>query len=50
MIHHYLTTYVEDSIKYAESWLQINLFGKCFCFSKRKIKLYTVVNKPKNQC
>lgn len=49
MLHHYLTTYIEDGIKYAESWIQINIFGKCFCFSRKKEKLYTVRNKPKKQ-
>lgn len=33
---HYLTTYVENGIRYAEAWLQINLFGKCFCFWRRR--------------
>lgn len=35
-MHHYLTVYVKNGKRYAESWLQINAFGKCFCFSKRK--------------
>lgn len=39
MVKHYLTKYVEGGVKYAESWIQINLFGKCFCFSKKKIKI-----------
>ena len=33
---HYMTRYTEDGIKYVESWLQIDLFGKSYCFSKRK--------------
>ena len=24
---------------YAESWIQINIFGMCICLSKRKIKI-----------
>lgn len=38
-MHHYLTTYTEEGIRYAEAWIQINLFGLCFCFwnVKRKI-------------
>ncbi|VDG70539.1 MULTISPECIES: hypothetical protein [Clostridium] len=47
MIHHYITTYTEDGVKYAEAWLQINLFKWRFCFSKRKKKLYTIRNKVK---
>ena len=41
MIHHYITKYEEHGYQYAEAWLQINLFGKCFCFSKRKIVIGT---------
>lgn len=33
---HYLTTYTENGIRYAEAWLQINLFGKCFCFWRKR--------------
>lgn len=39
MIHHYLTKYEETGKLYAESWIQINLFGRCFCFSKKRIEL-----------
>lgn len=39
MIKHYLTKYSEDKKRYAESWLQINLFGKCYCFSKKKVEI-----------
>lgn len=38
-MHHYITKYAEDGKCYAEAWLQINLFGRCFCFSRRKIEL-----------
>lgn len=37
MIKHYITKYEESGILYAEAWMQLNLFGKCFCFSKKKI-------------
>lgn len=37
MIKHYITKYTENGKLYAESWLQINIFGKTYCFSKRKI-------------
>lgn len=39
MIKHYITKYWTDGKHYAEAWLQLNLFGKCFCFSKRKMEL-----------
>ena len=39
MIKHYMTKYSENEIKYVESWLQINLFGKCFCFSKKRLEI-----------
>lgn len=39
MIKHYITKYIENGRLYAESWLQINLFGKAYCFSKRKIEI-----------
>ncbi|GLC87521.1 hypothetical protein LYSBPC_06480 [Lysinibacillus piscis] len=39
MIHHYITKYEEKGIRYAEAWLQINLFGFCYCFFKKKIKI-----------
>lgn len=39
MIHHYLAKYRENGKQYVESWIQLNLFGKCWCFSKRKIEI-----------
>ena len=36
---HFITIYGEEGKVYAESWLQINLIGKCFCFSRRKIEV-----------
>lgn len=39
MIHHYMTKYTEDGTLWVESWIQLNLFGRCFCFSKRKVAL-----------
>ena len=35
-MHHYITVYTEDGTLYAESWLQINIFGLCFCFWKKR--------------
>lgn len=28
MLHHYITKYTENNQRYAESWIQINAFGK----------------------
>ena len=36
---HYITKYWYDGQRFAESWLQVNLFGKCFCFWKKKIAI-----------
>lgn len=38
-MHHYLAKYEENGVKYAEAWLQINIFGRCICFWKKKIKI-----------
>lgn len=39
MLKHYMTKYEENGQKYAESWLQINFFNFCYCFSRKKIKI-----------
>ena len=39
MIHHYITKYEEDGKRYAEAWLQLDVFGLSWCFSKRRIEL-----------
>jgi len=36
---HYITKYTEDGIHYATSWMQIDLFGKSFCWSVKTIRL-----------
>lgn len=38
-MHHYITKYMENGKWYAESWIQLNLLGWTFCFSRRKIQL-----------
>ena len=35
MFHHYLTKYITDGKKDAASWIQMNLLGRVWCFSKR---------------
>ena len=37
MLRHYITKYKEGDHYYAESWLQLELFGKVWCFSCKKI-------------
>lgn len=39
MIHHYITKYEEKGRYYAEAWLQIDILGKSFCLSKKRILL-----------
>jgi len=36
---HHITKYKENGKRYAESWFQINILGKCFCFWKKKINI-----------
>jgi hypothetical protein len=39
MIKHYITKYEEENKRYAESWLQINIFGRCYCFCRKRIEI-----------
>lgn len=39
MVKHYITKYVEDGKRYAEAWIQINIFGYSICFWKRKVEI-----------
>nr|DAU16413.1 MAG TPA: hypothetical protein [Caudoviricetes sp.] len=39
MLRHYITKYKEGEQYYVESWLQLDIFGKSFCFSRRKINV-----------
>lgn len=36
---HYITKYMANGKRYAASWMQFSLFGKCICFSKKRICL-----------
>lgn len=36
---HHITKYRENGKRYAESWLQINAFGNCYCFWRKKIEI-----------
>lgn len=37
MLHHHITKYVEDGSLYAESWIQLDLLGRCWCLSRRRV-------------
>ena len=40
MIHHYMTKYKDEGEGLViESWIQLDLFGMCFCLSRRSIRL-----------
>lgn len=40
MLHHYMTKYRDEGGRLVvESWMQIDAFGKSFCFSRRSIRL-----------
>lgn len=36
MIKHHITHYATDGKDYAEAWIQINIFGKKICLSKKR--------------
>lgn len=38
-MHLYITKYCENGTRYAESWLQINIFGKTFCLCRKRIEI-----------
>ncbi len=39
MIKHHITKFRSDGIRYAASWIQVNIFGKVFCFSYKKVAI-----------
>lgn len=39
MIKHYITKYEEDGKLYAEAWVQINVFGRCYCISRKRTEI-----------
>lgn len=46
---HYITKCVDNGKFYAESWLQINAFGRAFCFSQKRIELPDEMGKLEKQ-
>ena len=47
-MHHYITKYWENGKHYAESWIQINMFGRSYCFSKQRTTISKEDRKPGN--
>lgn len=39
MIRHYITKYWEDGARYAEAWLQVSVLGRCWCFSRKRVRI-----------
>lgn len=48
-MHHYITKYICNGKLYAESWIQINIFGLCFCLSRRVKPILTINEKNKGE-
>lgn len=46
MIHHYITKYRENGVLRVESWFQIDLFGRSWCFSRRRVEIEREVGSP----
>lgn len=43
-MHHYITKYKEGGKCYAEAWVQLNILGLSFCFSRKRIELCPETN------
>ena len=39
MIKHKLTKYSDGWKRYASSWIQVNIFGKSFCFCVKRVEI-----------
>lgn len=39
MIRHHITKYRCDGKRFVESWLQVSIFGKAFCFSVKRLEI-----------
>lgn len=41
-VHHYITKYRDDNDGrwYAESWIQVDLLGWCWCLSRRRKEIW----------
>lgn len=39
IMEHFITKYEENGKMYAESWFQMDLFGKSYCFWRKRIEI-----------
>jgi hypothetical protein len=45
MLHHYITRYSDDDgRKWAVSWIQVDLFGLCWCLSEKRVEIGAAVS------
>ncbi len=50
MLHHYITRYWdEDGRRWVVSWIQLNAFGRCWCFSERRVRIDDTPASPEGQ-
>ena len=38
-LRHYMTKYEEGGVLWVESWIQVEAFGRCWCFSRRRLQI-----------
>lgn len=38
-IRHLITRYVEGGSAWAEAWIQVDLFGRSWCLSRRRVRI-----------
>lgn len=38
-MHHFITKYTENGVRYAEAWIQINILGRAICFWRKRMKI-----------
>ena len=37
---HHMTRYMDaDGVWWVESWIQVNLLGRCWCLSRRRVRV-----------
>ncbi|ENV9651488.1 hypothetical protein ACFK7V_002001 [Listeria monocytogenes] len=40
MLKHHITKYQDEmGSRFAISWFQLNLFGRCYCFNQKRIAI-----------
>ena len=38
-LRHYMTKYEEDGALWVESWIQVTVFGRCWCLSRKRLQI-----------